>query len=50
VGKRHVGLSIKELRKFPNLHRKLTIKNLDNVVDAREARDANLKTKRKLRS
>jgi len=48
VGKRHVGLSIKELRKFPNLHGKLTIKNLDNVVDAREAHDANLKSKEKI--
>ena len=48
VGKRHVGLSIKELRKFPNLHRTLTIKNLDNVVDAGEAHDANLKSKEKI--
>jgi len=48
VGKRHVGLSIKELRKFPKLHGKLTILNLDNVVDAREAHDANLKSKEKI--
>ncbi|AES69614.1 putative P-loop containing nucleoside triphosphate hydrolase, leucine-rich repeat domain, L [Medicago truncatula] len=48
VGKRHLGLSIKELRKFPNLQGKLTIKNLDNVVDAREAHDANLKGKEKI--
>ncbi|AES69628.1 putative P-loop containing nucleoside triphosphate hydrolase, leucine-rich repeat domain, L [Medicago truncatula] len=48
VGKRHIGLSIKELRKFPNLQGKLTIKNLDNVVDAREAHDANLKSKEKI--
>ncbi|RHN66290.1 putative P-loop containing nucleoside triphosphate hydrolase, leucine-rich repeat domain, L [Medicago truncatula] len=48
VGKCHVGLSIKELRKFPNLHGKLTIKNLDNVVDAREAHDANLKSKEQI--
>jgi len=48
VGKRHVGLSIKELGKFPNLQGKLTIKNLDNVVDAREAHDANLKSKEKI--
>ncbi|KEH33329.1 NB-ARC domain disease resistance protein, putative [Medicago truncatula] len=48
VGKRHVGLSIKELEKFPNLHRTLTIKNLDNVVDAGEAHDANLKSKEKI--
>ncbi|AES69664.1 putative P-loop containing nucleoside triphosphate hydrolase, leucine-rich repeat domain, L [Medicago truncatula] len=48
VGKRNAGLSIKELRKFPNLQGKLTIKNLDNVVDAREAHDANLKSKEKI--
>ncbi|RHN66317.1 putative P-loop containing nucleoside triphosphate hydrolase, leucine-rich repeat domain, L [Medicago truncatula] len=48
VGKRHIGLSIKELRKFPNLQGKLTIKNLYNVVDAWEARDANLKSKEKI--
>ncbi|AES69687.1 putative P-loop containing nucleoside triphosphate hydrolase, leucine-rich repeat domain, L [Medicago truncatula] len=48
VGKHNVGLSIKELRKFPNLQGKLTIKNLDNVVDAREAHDANLKSKEKI--
>ncbi|RHN66334.1 putative P-loop containing nucleoside triphosphate hydrolase, leucine-rich repeat domain, L [Medicago truncatula] len=48
VGKPHVGLGIKELRKFPNLQGKLTIKNLDNVVDAREAHDANLKGKEKI--
>ncbi|AES69515.2 LRR and NB-ARC domain disease resistance protein [Medicago truncatula] len=48
VGKRHIGLSIKELRKFPNLQGKLTIKNLDNVVDARDAHDANLKSKEQI--
>ncbi|KEH38203.1 LRR and NB-ARC domain disease resistance protein [Medicago truncatula] len=48
VGKRHVGLSIKELRKFQNLQGKLTIKNLHNVVDATEAEDANLKRKEKI--
>ncbi|GAU51679.1 hypothetical protein TSUD_120030 [Trifolium subterraneum] len=48
VGKRHVGLSIKELRKFTNLQGKLTIKDLHNVIDAREAEDANLKSKEKI--
>ncbi|XP_058788546.1 putative disease resistance RPP13-like protein 1 [Vicia villosa] len=48
VGKRHEGLSIKELRKFPNLHGKFTIKNLYNVVDSKEAEDANLKNKEKI--
>ncbi|XP_045823028.1 putative disease resistance RPP13-like protein 1 [Trifolium pratense] len=48
VGKRHVGLSIKELSKFTNLQGKLTIKDLHNVIDAREAEDANLKSKEKI--
>ncbi|KAK2386229.1 putative disease resistance RPP13 protein [Trifolium repens] len=48
VGERHVGLSIKELSKFPNLQGKLTIKNLHSVVNAREAEDANLKSKEKI--
>ncbi|XP_058788540.1 putative disease resistance RPP13-like protein 1 [Vicia villosa] len=48
VGKRHEGLSIKELRKFPNLQGKFTIKNLNNIVDAKEAEDANLKSKEKI--
>ncbi|KAL5078101.1 hypothetical protein RYX36_017085 [Vicia faba] len=48
VGKRHEGLSIKELEKFPNLQGKFTIKNLHNVVDAKEAEEANLKNKEKI--
>ncbi|CAK8565032.1 unnamed protein product [Lathyrus sativus] len=48
VGRRHEGLSIKELSKFPNLRGKFTIKNLYNVVDAKEAEDANLKNKEKI--
>jgi len=48
VGKRQVGLSIKELRKFLHLQGKLTIKNLNNVVDVMEAHDANLKSKEKI--
>ncbi|XP_058721402.1 putative disease resistance RPP13-like protein 1 [Vicia villosa] len=48
VGKRHEGLSIKELRKFPNLQGKFTIKNLYNVIDAKEVEAANLKNKEKI--
>ncbi|XP_058721399.1 putative disease resistance RPP13-like protein 1 [Vicia villosa] len=48
VGKRNKGLSIKEVRKFPNLQGKFTIKNLNNIVDAKEAEDANLKNKEKI--
>ncbi|XP_045823030.1 putative disease resistance RPP13-like protein 1 [Trifolium pratense] len=48
VGKQHVGLSIKELSKFTNLQGKLTIKDLHNVIDSREAEDANLKSKEKI--
>ncbi|GAU51678.1 hypothetical protein TSUD_120020 [Trifolium subterraneum] len=48
VGMRHVGLSIKELRKFTNLQGKLTIKDLHNIIDVREAEDANLKSKEKI--
>ncbi|XP_045825239.1 putative disease resistance RPP13-like protein 1 [Trifolium pratense] len=48
VGRQKVGLGIKELRKFPHLHGKLTIKNLHNVIDAMEAYDANLKSKEQI--
>ncbi|KAL5078103.1 hypothetical protein RYX36_017087 [Vicia faba] len=48
VGKPREGLSIKELEKFPNLQGKFTIKNLHNVVDAKEAEEANLKNKEKI--
>ncbi|PNX66886.1 CC-NBS-LRR resistance protein, partial [Trifolium pratense] len=48
VGEQHVGLSIKELRKLTNLQGKLTIKDLHNVIDPREAEDANLKSKEKI--
>ncbi|KAK2440247.1 putative disease resistance RPP13 protein [Trifolium repens] len=47
VGERN-GLSIKELRKFTNLQGKLTIKDLHNVIDDREAEDAMLKSKEKI--
>lgn len=45
VGKGQVGLSIKELKKFPRLQGKLTILNLHNVIDSMEAVAANLKSK-----
>ncbi|XP_058765126.1 putative disease resistance RPP13-like protein 1 isoform X2 [Vicia villosa] len=45
VGKDNIGLSIRELRKFPNLRGKLFIKNLQNVIDVMEASDINLKSK-----
>ncbi|RHN66444.1 putative leucine-rich repeat domain, L domain-containing protein [Medicago truncatula] len=45
VGKQKVGLSIRELGKFPNLRGKLCIKNLQNAIDVSEACDANLKHK-----
>ena len=48
VGKQHTGLGINELRKFPHLHGKLTIKNLHNVIDAMGAYDANLKSKEQI--
>jgi len=48
VGKGQIGLGIKELKKFPHLQGKLTIKNLHNVIDAKEAHDANLKSKEKI--
>ncbi|MCI32178.1 NBS-LRR type disease resistance protein, partial [Trifolium medium] len=44
-GKQDVGPSVRELGKFPNLHGKLCIKNLHNVIDTMEAYDANLKSK-----
>ena len=48
VGKGQIGLGIKELKKFPHLQGKLTIKNLHNVIDAKEAHDANLKSKEQI--
>lgn len=48
VGKGQVGLSIKELRKFPYLQGKLTILNLHNVIDSMEAFAANLKRKQRI--
>jgi len=48
VGKGEVGLSIKELKKFPRLQGKLTILNLHNVIDSMEAVAANLKSKEQI--
>ena len=45
VGKNNVGLSVRELARFPKLQGKLFIKNLQNVIDVVEAYDADLKTK-----
>ncbi|XP_004515735.1 putative disease resistance RPP13-like protein 1 [Cicer arietinum] len=45
VGKQEIGLSIKDLGKFPNLQGKLCIKNLHNVIDVVEASDANMRSK-----
>ena len=42
------GLSVGELRKFPHLQGKLCTVNLQNVVEANEALDANLKSKEKI--
>ncbi|CAL5201535.1 unnamed protein product [Lathyrus oleraceus] len=48
VGKGQVGLGVKELKKFPHLQGKLTIKNLHNVIDAKDAHYANLKNKERI--
>ncbi|AES69847.1 putative P-loop containing nucleoside triphosphate hydrolase, leucine-rich repeat domain, L [Medicago truncatula] len=45
VGKQDTGLSLKEVCKFPNLRGKLCIKNLQNVIDAIEAYDVNMRNK-----
>ncbi|AES69724.1 putative P-loop containing nucleoside triphosphate hydrolase, leucine-rich repeat domain, L [Medicago truncatula] len=45
VGKKSVGLSVRELARFPKLQGKLFIKNLQNVIDVVEAYDADLKSK-----
>ncbi|XP_004516528.1 putative disease resistance RPP13-like protein 1 [Cicer arietinum] len=45
VGKQEIGLSVKDLGKFPNLQGKLCIKNLHNVIDAVDASDANMRSK-----
>lgn len=45
VGKKEFRLSVRELRKFPNLRGRLRIQNLHNVIDFNEACDANLKSK-----
>ncbi|CAL8116095.1 unnamed protein product [Prunus armeniaca] len=46
---RSAGSSIGELREFPPLQGKLAIFNLQNVDDARDALQANLKDKKDLK-
>ncbi|KAI9077508.1 hypothetical protein K1719_040530 [Acacia pycnantha] len=43
VGKQPDGLGIKELKRLPHLQGKLSILNLQNVVDSMDALEANLK-------
>ncbi|MCI18916.1 CC-NBS-LRR resistance protein, partial [Trifolium medium] len=45
VGKENIGLSVRELGRFPKLWGKLFIKNMENVIDVVEAYDSNLKSK-----
>ncbi|XP_058721469.1 putative disease resistance RPP13-like protein 1 [Vicia villosa] len=45
VGKKNIGLSVRELGKFPKLRGKLLIKNLQNVNDVMEVSGTNLKSK-----
>ncbi|MCI20188.1 CC-NBS-LRR resistance protein, partial [Trifolium medium] len=45
VGQKNIGLSVRELKRFPKLQGKLFIKNLQNVIDAVEENDTNLKSK-----
>ncbi|XP_058765301.1 putative disease resistance RPP13-like protein 1 [Vicia villosa] len=45
VGKKNIGLCVRELGKFPKLRGKLLIKNLQNVNDVMEVSGTNLKSK-----
>ncbi|XP_058721458.1 putative disease resistance RPP13-like protein 1 [Vicia villosa] len=45
VAKQEIGLSVRELGKFPNLRGKLCIVNMHNGIDVSEVCDANLKNK-----
>ncbi|GAU38254.1 hypothetical protein TSUD_119340 [Trifolium subterraneum] len=45
VGKQNVGLSVRDLGRFPKLREKLIIKNLHNIIDVVEACDSNMKNK-----
>ncbi|XP_028806826.1 putative disease resistance RPP13-like protein 1 [Neltuma alba] len=47
VGKQPDGLGIKELKRLPHLQGKLSISNLQNVVDSMDALEANLKNREK---
>ncbi|XP_028787830.1 putative disease resistance protein At3g14460 [Neltuma alba] len=48
VGKQPNGLQIKELKGLPCLQGKLSILNLQNIVDSRDALEANLKNREKI--
>ncbi|XP_052109746.1 putative disease resistance RPP13-like protein 1 isoform X1 [Arachis duranensis] len=48
VSKQHNGLKLTEMRKFPNLQRKLCISKLENVIDPSDAYQANLKEKKQI--
>jgi hypothetical protein len=48
VGKHNGGLKVAELRKFPHLHGKLSISQLQNVNDPSEAFQANMKMKEQI--
>ncbi|XP_028803914.1 putative disease resistance RPP13-like protein 1 [Neltuma alba] len=48
VGKQPGGLGIKELKRLPHLQGKLSISNLQNVVDSTDALEANLKNREKI--
>jgi len=48
VGNQEVGLSVRELSKFPNLGGKLCIQNLHKVIDVSEVFDAKLKRKERI--
>jgi Leucine-rich repeat (LRR) protein len=46
VGKQNIGLSVRELKRFPKLRGKLCIKNLENVIDVEGASDSDLKSRK----
>ncbi|XP_058759472.1 putative disease resistance protein At3g14460 [Vicia villosa] len=48
VSKHNDGLKVSELGKFPNLHGKLSISQLQNVTDPIEASKANMKMKERI--
>jgi Leucine-rich repeat (LRR) protein len=46
VGKQNIGLSVRELKRFPKLRGKLCIKNLENVIEVEGASDSDLKSRK----